>query len=194
VLVFDNAGNLYGTTSLGGSNGYGTVFQLTPSGAGWTENVIYNFQYGQDGGYPYAGLILDQSGNLYGATTDGGAGGGGTIFELSPSGGGWSFSLLYSIPGPSGYQCGPAWALVMDGQGSLYDTTQCDGTNLLGNVFKLTNTGNSWTYASLHDFTSSSNDGQYPASSVALDANGNLYGTTNNGGTQGRGTIWKITP
>jgi uncharacterized repeat protein (TIGR03803 family) len=194
VLVFDNAGNLYGTTTLGGSSGLGAVFQLTPSGSGWTENVIYSFQGGDDGGFPYAGLILDQSGNLYGATTDGGTGGGGTIFELSASGSGWTYSVLYGIPGSSGNQCGPGWALAMDGEGNLYDTTQCDGAYSLGNVFKLTNTGNSWTYTSLHDFTGIDNDGEYPASSVTLDANGHLYGTAKYGGTQGRGIVWEITP
>ena len=194
VLVFDNAGNLYGTTSLGGSSNYGTVFQLTPSGSGWTENILYNFQDGSDGGYPYAGLIFDQSGNLYGATTDGGTGGGGTVFELSPSGGGWTYSVLYSITGPLGDQCGPAWALVMDVEGNLYDTTQCDGANTLGSVFKLTQTGGSWTYSSLHDFTGLNGDGEYPASSVTFDSSGNLYGTTNYGGTNGQGVVWKITP
>ena len=193
VMIFDNAGNLYGTTALGGSNSYGTVFQLTPSGSGWTEKVIYSFTDGNDGGYPYAGLILDQSGNFYGATTDGGTGGGGTVFELSPSGGGWTYSVLYSITGPSGDQCGPAWTLLMDSGGSLYDTTQCDGANNLGSVFKLTNAGGSWTYTLLHDFTGG-DDGGYPASSVTLDKSGNLYGTTNYGGTKGQGVIWEITP
>jgi uncharacterized repeat protein (TIGR03803 family) len=194
VMIFDKAGNLYGTTYLGGSSGYGTVFQLTPSGSGWTEKVIYNFQYGNDGGYPYAGLIFDQSGNLYGTTTDGGTGGGGTVFELSPSGGGWTYSVLYSITGALGYQCGPAWALVMDVAGDLYDTTQCDGANNLGSVFKLTQTDGSWAYTSLHDFTGLNGDGEYPASSVMLDTSGNLYGTTNYGGTQGQGVVWEITP
>lgn len=193
VMIFDDAGNLYGTTALGGSSNYGIVFQLTPSGSGWVEKVIYNFTDGNDGGYPYAGLILDQSGNLYGATTDGGTGGGGTIFELSPSAGGWTYSVLYSITGPLGDQCGPAWALTMDVGGNLYDTTQCDGANNLGSVFKLTNTGGSWTYTSLHDFTGG-NDGEYPASSVILDRSGNLYGTASYGGTKGQGVVWGITP
>ena len=101
--------------------------------------------------------------------------------------------MLYSISGPLGDQCGPAWALVMDAEGNLYDTTQCDGTNNLGSVFKLTKTGGSWTYTSLHDFTGG-DDGEYPASSVTLDTSGNLYGTTNYGGTKGQGVVWKITP
>ena len=195
VMVFDNAGNLYGTTYFGGSNNVGTVFQLTPSGSGWIENVIYSFQGGSDGRYPYSGLIFDQSGNLYGTTTDAGTGGGGTVFELSPSGGGWMYFVLYSFTGPLGYSCGPQWALVMDVGGNLYDTTGCDGANNLGNVFKLTKTGGSWTYTSLHDFTGGSN-GEYP-NGVALDTSGNLYGTTVNGGTGGTygyGVVWEITP
>ena len=198
VLVFDGAGNLYGTTSLGGLYGYGTVFQLMPSGGGWTENVIYNFQDGQDGGYPYSGLIFDQSGNLYGTTTDGGMGGGGVIFELSPSGGGWNYVVLYSIAGPAGYSCGPAWALTTDTAGNLYDTTQCDGANGLGNVFKLTNAGGSWTYTSLHDFAGGSNDGEFSASSVTIDQSGDLYGATTYGGSgpcnAGCGVVWEIKP
>jgi uncharacterized repeat protein (TIGR03803 family) len=102
--------------------------------------------------------------------------------------------VLYSIAGPEGYSCGPAWALVMDAGGNLYDTTQCDGANELGNVFTLTNTDGSWTYTSLHDFTNSSNDGALPASGVIFDTSGNLYGTTNYGGTQGEGVVWEITP
>ncbi len=193
VMIFDSAGNLYGTTYFGGSNNSGTVFQLMPSGTGWVENVIYSFQGGSDGRYPYAGLVFDQSGNLYGATSDGGTGGGGTVFRLSPSGGGWSYSLLYSITGPAGDQCGPAWTLVMDGGGDLYGTTQCDGANNLGNVFKLTPSGGSWTYTSLHDFTGGGNDGEFPLS-VILDTSGNLYGTTVVGGTKAEGVVWEITP
>ena len=193
VMIFDQAGNLYGTTYFGGAHNAGSVFQLTPSGSGWIETVIYSFQNGSDGSLPYSGLIIDQSGNLYGATTDGGTGGGGTVFELSPSGGGWTFSVLYSLTGPSGCSCGPAWALVMDAAGNLYDTTQGDGAYKLGNVFKLTNTGGSWTYTSLYDFTGG-NDGWFPISGVTLDTSGNLYGTTYYGGTDNSGVLWEITP
>jgi uncharacterized repeat protein (TIGR03803 family) len=85
-VTFDSSGNLYGTTSAGGTSGYGTVFQLTPSGSAWTETILHHFALKSDGGIPYAGLVLDSNGNLYGAATEGGAGGqngGGTIFELN---------------------------------------------------------------------------------------------------------------
>ncbi len=99
-LVFDNKGNLFGTTSYGGSNGDGTVFELTyVPGVGWTEHVLYSFQNASDGYFPYGGLMCDSAGNLYGTSYYGGSGGGGTVFELSPSGNTWTFKLLYSFPG-----------------------------------------------------------------------------------------------
>src|ERR1035441_2292976 len=96
-MLFDNAGNLYGTASGGGSNGYGVAFKLTPDGATWTETVLYNFAGGTDGANPQNGLIVDSAGNFYGTTQAGGAYGGGTVFELSPSGGGWTEQVIYSI-------------------------------------------------------------------------------------------------
>jgi uncharacterized repeat protein (TIGR03803 family) len=188
-VIFDNAGNLYGTT-FGGGTGSGTVFRLTPPGNGWTEKILYNFQ-GNDGDFPYAGLIFDQSGNLYGATSDGGTGGGGTVFELSPSGGSWTLTVLYSFTGTQG--CGPFANLVMDAAGNLDGTTYCDGAYGFGSVFKLTPTPTPpWTYTPLHDFTGGS-DGKWPVSNVTLDMSGNLYGTASQGGTH-FGVVWKITP
>ena len=180
-VIFDSAGNLYGTTEFGGLYGQGTVFQLVPSAGGWTENLLHSFQAGSEGGYTIVGLIFDSSGNLYGATNYGGTGGGGTVFELSPSSGGsWTYNLLYSFTG--GTDCGPTRELVMDGTGNLYGTTYCDGAYGYGNVFKLTPSGGGWTYSSLHDFTGGS-DGELPASTVIFDAKGNLYGTASFGGS-----------
>ena len=190
-LVFDNAGNLYGMTTQGGSAGFGTVFELSPSGGGWTEKVLYNFQGASDGDYPTAGLLLDQSGNLYGSTSDGGTGGGGTVFELIPSGGGWTYKLLYSLTG--GAKCGPWGTLAMDGAGNLYGTTVCDGANNDGNVFELKPAGGSWTYSSLYDFTGG-NDGRRPFGNVTFDSQGNIYGTASRGGTHDSGVVWEITP
>ena len=189
-VIFDKAGNLYGTTTQGGASGNGTVFELSPSGTGWTEKVLYSFQGGSDGSYPEAGLIFDQSGNLYGATASGGTGGGGTAFELSPSGGSWTHSVLYNFTGSA--QCGPLGTLVMQA-GNLYGTTLCDGANNFGNVFELTPSGHGWTYSSLWDFTGG-NDGKLPYCSVMFDAAGNLYGTASSGGSHNAGVIWEITP
>jgi uncharacterized repeat protein (TIGR03803 family) len=190
-LTFDNAGNLYGTTTAGGPSDNGTVFELSPNGGGgWTEQVLYSFTGGSDGSFPAGGLTFDQSGNLYGSTNKGGSGGGGTVFKLTPSGGGWSYSLVNSFTGTTG--CGPFANLSFDGAGNLYGTTLCDGANSAGNVFKLTPSGGGWTYSSVHDFTGGS-DGGYPRSNVTFDTAGNLYGTASRGG-RGVGVVWEITP
>ncbi len=202
-VVIDNAGNLYGSDPEGGNNRLGMVYELTPSESGWTEKTLFSFSGGSGGEAPEGALILDASGNLYGSTVDGGTGGGGTVFELIPSNGSWTLTTLYSFIGTSG--CGPIAALAMDGAGSLYGTTYCDGVNGFGNVFKLTPTPTPpWTYTSLHDFTDGS-DGQLPMSNVVIDSNGNLYGTAVGGGLVNNphcaagigyhcGVVWGITP
>ncbi len=194
-VTFDNAGNLYGTTSEGGLSGYGTVFALTYAvGVGWTEHTLYNFTNGSDGSYPIAGLIFDQSGNLYGATINGGSGGGGTVFELSPSNGSWTLNTIYSFTGYyANSNCGPESALVMDGAGNLYGATACDGANDFGSVFMLTLSNGIWSQTVLHDFTGGG-DGGNPYCQVAFDTRGNLYGTTFQGGTLDLGVVWEITP
>ena len=199
-LVFDEAGNLYGTTSYGGGpgcggTGCGTVYELTPSGSGWTEQIIYSFQGGNDGAEADGGLIIDQSGNLYGGTYSGGSGGGGTVYELTPANGGWTFSVLYSFIGT---QWGLVNQLTMDPAGNLYGTTQYGGANGDGNVFELTPSGGSWSYTDLHDFTYGS-DGGVPRSRLVLDSSGNLYGTTFGGGANpcggyGCGVVFELTP
>jgi uncharacterized repeat protein (TIGR03803 family) len=189
-VIFDQNGYLYGTTYYGGAHGYGEVYQLTPSGSSWTENVLYSFQNGSDGADVAAGLIFDSAGNLYGATTSGGSGGGGTVFQLAPSGGGhWTFNLLCSFSGSAG----PANSLVMDASGNFYGTTVEDGSNGAGSIFKLTYSGGSWTCTDLYDFTGG-NDGGDPFGGVTLDGKGNLYGTTETGGANGAGVIWELTP
>ncbi len=199
-VIFDGAGNLYGATQaggLGGGFGNGVVYQLTPSGSGWTQHTLYEFQDGSDGSEPQADLIMDGAGNLYG-NTPGGMNNGGTVFELATSGGGWTFNLLYDLNG----SLGPQDVLVRDNAGNLYGVTEADGLYGEGSVFKLTPTDNGWTYTDLHDFTGGS-DGGFPASSLVSDSNGNLYGTTYegggnhncpSGGDQGCGVIYEITP
>jgi uncharacterized repeat protein (TIGR03803 family) len=189
-VTINSAGNLYGTTSAGGAYGYGTVFELTPSGSSWTENILHNFQDGDDGGVLYAGLISDKSGNFYGAATEGGSGGGGTVFELTPANGSWTFTVLYSIPGWG--ISGSFRNLIMDGEGNLYGTTHCDGVNNAGTVYKLTPAPGSWTYTSLYVFTGGS-DGLYSFSNLVV-RNGNLYGTTKQGGANSNGVVFEVKP
>jgi uncharacterized repeat protein (TIGR03803 family) len=179
ALIADAAGNLYGTTIRGGANDAGTLFQLTPSG---TLNVLYSFSGGSDGALPFAGLIADAAGNLYGTTNGGGAGGQGTVFELDPSG---TLTVLYSFTG--GNDASPWAGLIADAAGNLYGTTE--GGDGPGEVFQLTPSG---TLNVLHDFTG--RDGAVPHGVLIADSAGNLYGTTHNGGTSGYGTVFQLTP
>ena len=193
-VIFDNAGNLYGTAIGGGLGDYGNVFKLSLSGSQWVATNLYTFYDGEDGAFPYGDLIADAQGNMYGSTTSGGTGGGGTVFEMSPDGqGGWIHTTLVELPGyndhPGG---GPQDALTMDSAGNLYGTAILNGAFHKGNIFKLTNNGGSWTYTSLHDFSGGS-DGSLPFSNVVIDAQGNLYGTAAQGGANSQGVVWKIT-
>ncbi len=189
-VTLDASGNLYGTSSFGGANGVGAIYKLTHSGSGWTESVIYNFQGGSDGQNPVGGVILDQAGNLYGTTFDGGDNGGGTVYELSPSRQGWTFTTLYSFTGGYG---GPYNDLTWDASGNLYGTANGDGAFGLGSVFRLTHGDNGWTMTDLHDFAGG-NDGASPYGAVAVDAHGDVFGTASVGGTDNQGVAWEITP
>ncbi len=197
-VIFDSAGNLYGTAFIGG-NGQGSVYQLTPSGSGWLGNDIYDFSNGGDGGFPRAGLIFDQSGNLYGATSTRGSGGGGTVFQMTESAGKWTLNTLHSFAGPGNgrFVVGPVGNLVMGNAGGLYGTALADGANGYGSVFKLAPSNGGWIYTSLHDFTGGT-DGGYPYSNLVFDGKGNLYGTASVGGagpcSGGCGVIFQITP
>ncbi|MGA2902230.1 MAG: choice-of-anchor tandem repeat GloVer-containing protein [Candidatus Korobacteraceae bacterium] len=190
-VVIDRSGDLYSVFALGGPYGYGAVYQLSPSGSGWTERTIYGFTGGSDGAQPMGGLILDSAGNLYGETTGRGNGGGGTLFELSPAGDGWTFYMLYGLSGS--YGGGPSEKPILDAAGNLYDTAYGDGAYGWGSVFKLTPSYGGWTYTALHDFTGGS-DGGTPSCTPAFDAAGNLYGTTRAGGAYGYGVLFEITP
>jgi uncharacterized repeat protein (TIGR03803 family) len=194
--IFDNAGNLYGSASRGGNIQWdGSTYELMPSGSGWEETTLYAFPIqGPDGNVVAGGLIFDRQGNLYGSTEVGGSHFGGTVFELSPSNGNWTPTVLWNFSGNGGSLA----SLTMDALGNLYGTTYADGSSQKGNVFKLSPSGQGWTYTSLHDFTGGS-DGAYPIGGVSLDAHGNLYGTTSSGGTGsacngGCGVVWEITP
>ena len=186
-VTFDSAGNLYGTTSLGGAYGYGAIFKLAP-GSVWTETVLHSFQNTNDGLYPYAGLVSDSAGNFYGAATDGGTNGGGTVFELTPSGGSWNFSVLASLPGWG--ISGPFRNVMLDASGNIFGTTHCDGDDNAGTIFELTPQGGSWTYSLLYTLTGG-NDGLFSISNLVLK-NGKLYGTTIDGGVDGAGVIYAL--
>jgi uncharacterized repeat protein (TIGR03803 family) len=140
-VIFDAAGNLYGTTT----DGNGAVFELTPESGGWNETVLYTFSGGTDGNDPQAGLVMDGAGNLYGTTMQGGAYGFGTVFELSPlSGGGWSESIIHSFGNGTDGQS-PQASLIIDSKQNLYGTAPTGGKYGKGVVFELSpKTGGSW--------------------------------------------------
>jgi len=203
-LIFDTAGNLYGTAYEGGVYGGGAVFELTPGSNGtWSQTLLYSFSGSKngDGMSPYGGLVFDAAGNLYGATQFGGASGTGcngyscgTVFELTPNGGGkWTETVLYSFTGGTDGSL-PSASLVLDQSGNLYGTTQGGGANNTGTVFQLTFGSNGkWTETVLHSFNPKVKDGFDPFSALIFDATGNLYGTTRRGGTAGYGTVFQLT-
>ena len=248
-LVFDAAGNIYGTTGGGGTYDNGTAFELTPSGGGYTETILHSFGSDNDGRYPFAGVVLDAAGNVYGTTIGGGSGGQcstgcGTVYQLRPGNGSWQENILVNFNVANGYY--PNSPLIRDASGNLYGTTiateiyndgevfklapsggytfsvihlfttDCEpygaltmdtagnffGTCIYGGkgggwVYELTNCSQSCTVIDLHDFTYNGRDGSVPWGGPTLDANGNLYGTTQNGGTGycnggGCGVVWEI--
>ncbi len=189
-VALDQAGNVYGSVRGLGGRDYGSVFELSPSGSGWTQRTLYTFQYHDDGGFPAGGLIIGPQGNLYGTVSGGGSGSGGTVFQMSPAGGGgWTHTTLYDLAGMEG----PQDNLALDANGNLYGTAFGNGAFQKGCVFKLTPVNGGWVYTDLHDFTGG-DDGEFPFSNVVIDAQGNLYGTASAGGTNFAGVVWKITP
>ncbi len=184
-LVRDKAGSLYGTTYLGGTTGFGTVFKVDKAG---TTTVLYSFTGGADGGFPLAGLVRDEAGNLYGTTRSGGDFGNGTVFRLK----GHKETVLHSFTvEPDGAL--PAGGLVRDEAGNLYGTTINGGAFASGIVFKVDKNG---AETVLYNFCSQGNctDGVGPSAGLIRDALGNLYGTTVSGGTSvlGSGTVFKL--
>jgi uncharacterized repeat protein (TIGR03803 family) len=202
-LVFGADGNLYGETTTGGGDGFGTVFRLkSGKGGTWTEKVIHNFNFSNgDGYYPYTGLIVDASGDLYGTTEWGGAYNSGTVFELTVGAKGkWTEKRLHSFDdnGKDGYA--PLDGLMLDAAGNLYGTTSrggapaagCNGQGC-GSAFQLTpGTNGEWTEKVLHSFQANGKDGYDPWGGVVADKAGNLYSTTNAGGDSGCGAVVKL--
>jgi uncharacterized repeat protein (TIGR03803 family) len=190
-LILDSAGDIYGTTTLGGTSancnsfGCGTVFELSPTGSGYTKTTLYSFNgYSasgdNDGSWPTAGLVLDSKGRLFGTTGNGGSSSdAGTVFMLTHSSSGWKETILHTFSGTDGFK--PAANLLMDSHGNLYGTTVEGGAFNQGTVFMLSPTASGWKHAILHSF-SAKGDGAQPYG-IIFDAAGNIYGNTFFGGT-----------
>jgi uncharacterized repeat protein (TIGR03803 family) len=184
-LLRDKVGNLYGTTNKCGASNEGTVFKVNTS---HKETVLHSFTGGTtDGGYPYlTSLLMDVKGNLYGVGQNGGTVGVGVVYKLSKSG---KFTVLYSFTAGTHDGCYPYGSPAMDKAGNLYGTTNGCGASSLGTVWKLSKNG---VETVLHSFTRSTTDGESPFAGVILDAHGNLYGDTLEGGTLGVGIVYKV--
>jgi uncharacterized repeat protein (TIGR03803 family) len=192
-LVMDAKGNLYGTTAGGGTSDLGVVFELVNSSGVYTEKVLYRFTGSPDGATPWAGVILDSAGNLFGTTRVGGANSFGTVFELVNSSGSYAETVLYSFGGaPDGGT--PVAGLVMDAAGNLEGTTQVGGTSNFGTAFELvySRTAGTYTEKLLHSFEFSGTDGIEPMAGLATDSAGNLYGTTPSGGAADNGSVFEL--
>ncbi|HWY21908.1 MAG TPA: choice-of-anchor tandem repeat GloVer-containing protein [Candidatus Acidoferrum sp.] len=208
-LIFDSAGNLYGTTQQGGQgqcpagalNNCGMVFELSPAAGGaWTETTLYQFTGGNDGGNPFGGVVMDSAGNLFGTAQYAGSNYLGTAFELSPGTGGvWTFNVIHTGGSVNGDFFYPNSGFVLDSAGNLYGTGQGPtGSFDVGVVYKLSPAVGSWTTTILYAFTGSP-DGNNPWGGVTLNSAGNLYGTTWYGGKSancqfGCGTIFSLAP
>jgi uncharacterized repeat protein (TIGR03803 family) len=199
-LTFDSQGNAYGTTAAGGDFDLGTVFQLSFANGQWTETVLYSFAGGTDGSDPHGGVVIDSAGNLYGTTVAGGIGGicagdgCGTVFELSPSGGSWTESILYNFTGGND-GAGPGNGLVFDNAGNLYGTTPNGGKFSAGTIYKLSPTKTGvWKERVIHAFTGGKDGSNGSLGRLVFDAAGNIYGIAELGGANGFGTVYKLAP
>jgi uncharacterized repeat protein (TIGR03803 family) len=204
LLLDDATGALYGVTYFGGPWNAGTVFAVMPPAQGqtnWTEAVLYSFTGGADGGFPFAYLITEANGALYGTTTAGGPLGCGTVFQLVPPAQGqtnWTETVLYGFGGyTSGDGGSPDAGLVADASGNFYSTTASGGTHYnAGTVFELSPPSgdqSTWTETILYNFTGGK-DGGFPTADIIMDGNGAIYSTTSAGGTSNNGTVFKLSP
>ena len=198
-LIMDNAGNLYGTSVLGGDFGSGTVFELSPSGNSWTHTVLYSFTGGADGGEPYKGVTLDAQGNLYGTAVVGGTGGTcvesgcGVVYKLTNNGGSWTQTVIHNFRGRDGY--GPGNGLTLDTAGNLYGMTAVGGASGLGVIYQVKpQPDGSWKLVVIHNFTGGNDGSSGSAGRLLLDSAGNLYGVATTGGFNGKGTAFKLSP
>ncbi|HXI83279.1 MAG TPA: choice-of-anchor tandem repeat GloVer-containing protein [Verrucomicrobiae bacterium] len=186
ALVQGSDSNLYGTTTIGGASSAGTVFRISPAG---NYTNLYSFaNFPTDGANPEAALIQASDGNFYGTTIAGGTIGFGTVFRINPAG---SETNLYSFGGSATDGNGPTAALVQGSDGNFYGTAEQGGANHDGTLFRISPAGN---YTNLYSFGSSPGDGNFPGAGLLQGSDGNFYGTTEQAGANGVGTVFRISP
>jgi uncharacterized repeat protein (TIGR03803 family) len=199
TLIFDGSGNLYGTTLTNGVWDGGTAFQLSPSNGSWTYTAIHEFNPNvKDGAQPFAGLVFDSAGNLYGTTFTGGAFRGGTVYELTPDAGGWTERILHHFgKGNDGFA--PTAAVVIDDAGNLYGTTEAGGganhvcgSSGCGTLFRLTaDQDDNWNESVFA--LGRGQRGESPSAPLLLDGEGHAFGTTSGGGSHNDGVVFGVT-
>ena len=196
-LETDSAGNIYGTTVLGGDFGGGTVFQLSPTPNGWVHTVLYSFTGGADGGEPYKGVTLDRDDNLYGTAVTGGSGscegGCGVIYKLTNIKGTWTQKVIHAFTGGDDGS-GPGSRVTVDRAGRIYGMTPTGGANGLGTIYKIgpLSSGAS-TFKVIHAFTGGA-DGSSGSAGRMILRDGHLYGAATTGGSNGSGVVFELTP
>lgn len=196
-VAFDNLGNAYGTTVVGGFYGCGTIFKLIPGSQGqWTEKTLWQFTCGSDGKNPHGGVTLDSAGNLYGTTVAGGFGGFctgdgcGVVYRLGTGG---QLRVLYAFTGGNdGF--GPGNPVVFDTKGNIYGTTPDGGLHKKGVVYQLSFHTNHWVETVIHAFTGFADGAVGSLGPLLVDASGNIFGVTEIGGNHQAGTAYKISP
>lgn len=180
-VVMDRSGNLYGTTFVGGTNNFGTVFELSPQGGGgWAETVLYSFGQFPDGRFPAASPVLDADGNLFGTA-------GGALFELSPGATGWTETVLHALPSTTDPNTGLIWRTVGV---SLYGAVASDGIGF-GGIYRLRREGTDWVETGLHAFNHTDGNPQ-TGGTLVEDQSLNLYGASNGGCANGTGGVWEL--
>lgn len=196
-LETDAAGNIYGTTVLGGDFGGGTVFQLSPTANGWVHTVLYSFTGGADGGEPYKGVTIDRRGNLYGTAVTGGSGscegGCGVVYKLTNNGGTWTQTVVHAFTGGTDGS-GPGARVTVDQDGNLYGMAPTGGEFGLGTIYKIRrNPHGGWGFSVLHAFTGG-RDGATGSAGRMILRDGKLYGAVTVGGRYGSGIVFKLNP
>jgi uncharacterized repeat protein (TIGR03803 family) len=196
-LETDSAGNIYGTTVLGGDFGGGTVFQLSPTQNGWVHTVLYSFTGGADGGEPYKGVTLDRDGNLYGTAVTGGSGscegGCGVAYKLTNSGGTWTQTVIHAFTGGDDGS-GPGARVTVDQAGNVYGMAPTGGAYGLGTIYKMREgQDGAWVLKVIHTFTGGA-DGATGSAGRMILRRGHLYGAATVGGIYGSGVVFELTP
>src|SRR5438874_7594296 len=191
-LETDDAGNIYGTTVLGGDFASGTVFKLSPTLNGWVQTVLYSFTSGADGGEPYKGVTLDREGNLYGTAVAGGSGscegGCGVVYKLTNSGGTWTQTVIHAFTGGNDGS-GAGARVTVDPSGNVYGMTPTGGTYGAGTIYKIHPQGSSWNFRVIHTFTGGADGSSGSAGRMFLSQR-RLYGAATSGGNYGAGVVF----